>query len=366
MLGRVAWVKNLKGLVLVAGKGRRLRPLTHTGPKHLIPLAGKPMMQYAIEHLVEAGIKDIGVVVGYMRDQIIERFGDGSQFGARFEYIVQEPQIGIAHAIMVSQEYIGDEPFVVYLGDNIFREGIKRYAREFESSDYDAMILLTEVKDPTRFGVVELKDGKIVRLVEKPRVPPSNYALVGVYFFREPIFEAVKHLKPSWRGELEITDAIQWLLDNKYKIHYDIIRGWWKDTGKPEDLLEALYLILDEINEDIRGVVEEDAQIIGRVHIGEGTIIKSGSTIRGPVYIGRNCVIGPNTYIGPYTSIEDEVKIVGGEISGSLLLDGCYIELNEDDRIIDSIVGKNAKIIKRRNRRRGFRFIVGETSTIEV
>lgn len=356
----------LKGLILVAGKGLRLRPLTHTEPKHLIPLAGKPMMQYAIEHLVEAGIKEIGIVVGYMKEQIIEKFGSGLQFGVRFEYIIQEPQMGIAHAIKVSREYVGDDPFVVYLGDNIFKEGIRRYVREFESSDHDAMILLTEVKDPTSFGVVELKDGKIIRLVEKPKVPPSNYALVGVYFFTESIFKAIDHLKPSWRGELEITDAIQWLLDNGYRIHYDIIKGWWKDTGKPEDLLEALYLILDGIDRNIRGTVEEGAEIIGRVHVGEGTVIKSGASIRGPVYIGRNCVIGPNTYIGPYTSIEDHVKILGGEISNSLLLDGCYIELQEDDKIIDSIIGRNTKIMRRKQRRGGLRLVLGETSIVEV
>ncbi|MCR8463315.1 MAG: glucose-1-phosphate thymidylyltransferase [Crenarchaeota archaeon] len=356
----------MKGLVLVAGKGVRLRPLTYTEPKHLIPLAGKPMMQYAIEHLTDAGVKEIGIVVGYMKDLIIRKFGDGSQFNAKFEYIVQEPQMGIAHAIKVSQEYIGDDPFVVYLGDNIFKEGIRRYVKEFESNDCDAMILLTHVENPTSFGVVELKDGKIVRLVEKPKVPPSNYALVGVYFFTESIFRAIDNIRPSWRGELEITDAIQWLLDNGYKIHYDIIRGWWKDTGKPEDLLEALYLILDNIDRNVKGTIEEGAEVLGRVHIGEGTIIKSGASIRGPAYIGRNCIIGPNTFIGPYTSIEDNTKILGGEISSSLILDDCYIELHEDDKIVDSIIGRGTKITRRIHKRRGFKLIIGETSTVEV
>jgi len=359
-------VSFLKGLVLVAGKGLRLRPLTHTGPKHLIPLAGKPMMQYGIEHLIEAGVKDIGIVVGYMRDKIIEYFGDGSKFGANFEYIVQEPQMGLAHAVAVSQEYIGDEPFVVYLGDNIFREGITKYVKEFDREDYDALIMLSWVKDPTRFGVAEIKDGKIVKLVEKPKVPPSNYALVGIYFFREPIFEAVKHLKPSWRGELEITDAIQWLIDNGYKVHYDIIKGWWKDTGKPEDLLEALYLILDEMNEEIRGEVSEDSKVIGRVFIGEGSVIKEGTVIRGPVYIGKGCEIGPDTYIGPYTSIEDDVKIVGGEISGSLVMENSEIILGNADRIIDSIIGSGCKITKKPKKRTGINLILGETSQVNL
>ena len=356
----------MKGLVLVAGKGLRLRPLTHTGPKHLVPLAGKPMMQYGIEHLVDAGIRDIGIVVGYMREKIVEYFGDGSRFGARFEYIVQEPQMGLAHAVAVSREYVGDEPFVVYLGDNIFREGIRRYVREFEQEDYDALIMLSWVKDPTRFGVAEIRDGKIVRLVEKPKVPPSNYALVGIYFFRESIFEAVKHLRPSWRGELEITDAIQWLIDHGYRVHYDIIRGWWKDTGKPEDLLEALYLILDEINEEIRGEVEEGAKIIGRVYIGEGTKIRSGTIIRGPAYIGRNCEIGPDTYIGPYTSIEDNVRIVGGEISGTLIMEDCEISLGDSERIIDSIIGKGCKIVRGGKRRFGITLILGESSQVNL
>ena len=357
----------MKGLVLVAGKGTRLRPLTHTGPKHLIPLAGKPMMQYAIEHLVDAGIRNIGIVVGYKKEKIIDFFKDGSKFNARFDYIIQEPQLGIAHAIKVARNYIGDEPFIVYLGDNILREGIRQYVKEFESSDLDAMILLAWVKDPTRFGVVEIKDGKIVRLVEKPKVPPSNYALVGVYFFRESIFEAIEHLKPSWRGEFEITDAIQWLIDNGHKVHYEIIKGWWKDTGRPEDLLEALYLILDEINHHIDGEIENNADIIGRVHIKRGTIIKSGAIIRGPVYIGENCIIDSDTYIGPYTSIENNVKISGGEISNSLILDNCFIELSEEDRIIDSIIGSGS-IIKKSNkkRRRGLKLIVGETSFVHL
>ena len=350
---------------MVAGKGTRLRPITHTLPKHMIPLAGKPMMQYSLDHLIEAGVRDIGIVVGYLKRKIMEYFGDGSKFGARFSYIVQEPQLGIAHAISVSREYIGDEPFVVYLGDNILKEGITQFKKEFESEDYDALILLAYTRDPTRFGVAEIKDGKVVRLVEKPKEPPSNYALVGVYFFREKIFEAIKHLKPSWRGELEITDAIQWLIDNNYKVEHRIIRGWWKDTGKPRDLLEALYLILDTLEEEIHGEISEDAEILGRVHIGENTRVLENTTIRGPVYIGDNCTIGPNTFIGPYTSIEDNVKIVGGEILGSLIMVGAQLDLADDVRIVDSIIGANALVIKRSSRKRGLRLIIGETSMIE-
>lgn len=355
----------MKGLVLVAGKGTRLRPLTNTGPKHLIPLAGKPMMQYAIEHLINANIKKIGVVVGYMKNKIIEYLTKNKKLNAKFEFIIQEPQLGLAHAVAVSKEYVGDEPFVVYLGDNIFKEGIAKYVKEFETSDYDAMILLTKVKNPSRFGVAEIKDGKLVRLIEKPKIPPSDLALVGVYFFRHTIFEAISHLKPSWRGELEITDAIQWLINNNYKVHYEIISGWWKDTGKPEDLLEALYMILDDIDQTTNnGEIEDGAKIIGRVFIGKRTIIRSGSIIRGPTYIGENSIIGPNTYIGPYTSIENNVRISGGEISSSLVMDNCIIELGEKDRIIDSIIGKGCTIRKDDKKRKGLQLILGETSSI--
>ncbi len=351
---------------MVAGKGTRLRPITHTLPKHMIPLAGKPMMQYSIEHIIDAGIKDIGIVVGYLKDKIIEFFGDGTRFGVHFEYIVQEPQLGIAHAIGVSREYIGDEPFVVYLGDNILKEGIKRFKDEFESSDYDALILLAFTKDPTRFGVAEIKDGRVVRLVEKPKVPPSNYALVGVYFFREIIFEAIKHLKPSWRGELEITDAIQWLIDKGYNVKHEIIRGWWKDTGKPNDLLEALYLILDTLEENIRGKINGGVEILGRVHIGEGTEVFENTVIRGPVYIGKDCRIGPNTFIGPYTAIENNVEIRGGEIFGSLIMDHAKIELTDDVRIIDSIIGTNVVVRRKVSKKRGLKLVLGETSIIEL
>jgi len=355
----------MKGLVLVAGRGTRLRPITHTLPKHLIPLAGKPMMQYSIEHLVEAGVKNIGIVVGYLREKIMNHFGNGDKFDANFEYIVQEPQMGIAHAIAVSRDYILDEPFVVYLGDNILGEGITRFKKEFESSDDDALIILAYTRDPTRFGVVELKDGKVVRLVEKPKIPPSNYALVGVYFFREPVFEAIKHLKPSWRGELEITDAIQWLIDNGYKVSYRITKRWWKDTGKPKDLLEALYLLLDTLEEDIKGKISIDAEVLGRVHIGKDTEILEGTVIRGPVYIGEGCRIGPDTYIGPYTSIENNVVIEGGEILGSLVMDKAKLELSEDSRIVDSIIGENVTVKMNIAKRRGLRLVLGETSIIE-
>ncbi len=356
----------MKGLVLVAGKGTRLRPITHTLPKHMIPLVGKPMMQYSIEHLIKAGVRDIGIVVGYLRDKIMEYFGDGSMFGANFEYIIQEPQRGIAHAISVSREYIGDEPFVVYLGDNILREGISKFKKEFEASDYDALILLAYTRDPTRFGVAKFKDGKVVRLVEKPKKPPSNYALVGVYFFREIVFEAIKHLKPSWRGELEITDTIQWLIDHGYMVKHHIINGWWKDTGKPRDLLEALYLLLDTIEENINGEIDENAEVFGRVHIGAGTRIHGDTIIRGPVYIGRNCEIGPGTFIGPYTSIENNVRISGGEILSSLIMNNAYIELGDDTRIIDSIIGTNAVVKRNKSRKRGTRLILGETSIVEL
>ncbi len=354
----------MKGLILAAGEGRRLRPLTNTGPKHLIPIAGKPMMQYGLEHLINAGVRDIGIVVGYMKEKIMNYFGDGSNFGARFSYIYQDRPLGLAHAVNVAREYIDGEPFAVYLGDNIFGGNLVKYVKEFEQSDYDALITLTKVKDPSRFGVAEFKNGKVVRLVEKPKMPPSEYALVGIYFFRESIFEAIKHLKPSWRGEYEITDAIQWLIDHGYNVHYEIIEGWWKDTGKPEDLLEALYFVLDNLKGDIRGYVAETSKIIGRVFIGEGSKVMDNVTIKGPVYIGKNSVIGPNTYIGSYTSIEDNVKIEGGEISSSIILSNCQISIKGMYRIIDSIIGQNSKLIKKNNDRFGTVLVLGESSQV--
>ncbi|MEE8402620.1 MAG: glucose-1-phosphate thymidylyltransferase, partial [Candidatus Hydrothermarchaeaceae archaeon] len=262
----------MKGLILAGGSGMRLRPLTHTGPKQLIPIANKPALFYGVEDLREAGIKEIGVILGLnMPEMIEEALGNGSAFDTNITYVPQGEPKGLAHAVLVSKEYLGDESFVMYLGDNLLKAGVKEFVNNFEGSKFDARILLTKVKNPQQFGVAELDgSGKVIRLEEKPKKPKSDLALVGVYLFKSSIFKAVSQIKPSWRNELEITDAIQWLIDNGYNVDSHIVEGWWKDTGKPKDLLDANRLVLDGLEPSNHGKIEENVQIHGRVSIGEG------------------------------------------------------------------------------------------------
>lgn len=356
----------MRGIILHGGYGTRLRPLTHTGPKQLIPVANKPISQYVLEDLIEAGIKEITILLGDLYpERVKEHYGDGSTFNAKITYTYQGEPKGIAHAIGICQEFIGKDKFVVYLGDNLIRAGIKKLVEKFEKSDADAMILLCKVKEPQRFGVAEFdKDKNLVRLVEKPKKPPSNYALTGIYFFTPIIFDMIKELKPSWRGELEITDAIQLLLTKGYKVAYDFVTGWWKDTGTPEDILEANRLILDELKPEIKGTVEDDTSIQGRVSIGPNTTIRTGALIRGPAIIGENTTIENEVYIGPYTSIGNNVTIKHGEIENSIIMDGCLIDV--DERIVDSLIASNSKIISQNNKPKGKRFILGEKSRVEL
>ncbi len=355
----------MKGVILHGGHGTRLRPLTHTGPKQLIPIANKPISQYVLEDLVRAGITDIAIVLGDIYpEKVKEYYGDGSRFGARITYIYQGKPLGIAHAVGLCESFVGDNPFVVYLGDNMLKGGIREYVERFERSDADALILLCPVKNPERFGVAKFEGGRLVGLVEKPKNPPSNYALVGIYFFRPIIFKMIKRLKPSWRGELEITDAIQMLIDEGYKVDYIIVRGWWKDTGTPEDLLDANRLVLDEIETRIDGDVEDGATVQGRVVIERGARIRKGALIRGPAVIGNGTIIESGVYIGPYTSIGRNVVIRRGEIENSIIMDNCIIDI--DDRIVDSIIASGSRIISSSNRPRGKRFVVGEMTYIEM
>ena len=293
----------LKGVLLHGGFGTRLRPLTHTGPKQLIPVAGKPVSQWALEDLRDSGIKDIAVILGELSpERVVEYYGDGSWLGIKLTYIYQGYPYGLAHAVYITKDFIGDDAFVVYLGDNVLAEGIREYVKKFEESDADAMVLLTEVPNPQRFGVAKFdENGRLIGLVEKPKEPPSNYALVGIYFFKPPyIFRAIETLRPSWRGELEITDAIQKLIDWGLNVEYAIVKGWWKDTGTPKDILDANRLLLDyKINNQVvKGKLDDNVRIEGRVYIDEGVVVKPNTVIRGPVYIGKNSVIGPNAYIG--------------------------------------------------------------------
>jgi len=349
----------MKALILSGGHGTRLRPLTYSQQKQLIPVANKPVLFYAIEDVIEAGIKYVGIIVGPNREQVVETVSS-VEWDAEIEFIYQGEPKGLAHAILVAEEFLDNEEFVMYLGDNILKDGIADHASKFKELNPDALILLTEVEEPQRFGVAELDEkGRVKRLVEKPRIPPSNYALVGVYFFKPVIIEACRSIKPSWRNELEITDAIQWLIDNGYSIEASIVTGWWKDTGKPEDILEANRLILDDIQPENRGNVE-NSRIIGRVMIEEGAVIKY-SVVKGPCVVGKKCRI-VNSYIGPYTSIGSGCVVEGTEIEDSVVMDGSKI-INAE-RIIESLIGRNVRIQECGFKPRGHRFVVGDNSEI--
>ncbi len=361
----------MKGLILSGGSGTRLRPITHTGPKQLIPIANKPVLLYCIEDLKKAGITNIGIILGLnMPDQVKAAIGDGSKFGVKITYIEQGEPKGLAHAVAVAEYFLGDEPFVMYLGDNVLKQGICEMVDKFNKKKPDASILLSHVKNPQQFGVAEIKNNKVVNLIEKPEVPKTDLALVGVYLFTKPVFDAIRNIKPSGRGELEITDAIQELINTNYAVDYHIVNGWWKDTGKPEDILEANRVFLDEIKGFNNGTIEDEdddgncAKIHGRVEIGEGTIIKDNSVIKGPVSIGKNCEI-VNAYIGPYTSVGDNTKIIGGEIEDSILIGDCVINCGK--KIVDSLIGKGSKILsKDKEIPAGDRFVVGENSNIKI
>jgi glucose-1-phosphate thymidylyltransferase len=357
----------LKGIILHGGAGTRLLPLTHTGPKQLIPVANKPISQYVLEDLKTSGIKDIAITLGHIYpEKVKEYYGDGSKFGVNITYINQDEPRGIAHAVGLCEEYVEKQNFVVYLGDNLLKGGIGGYVKDFSDSNNDAMILLCEVKKPQLFGVAKFdQNGRLVGLVEKPKSPPSPYALTGIYFFRSAIFDMIRKLEPSWRGEFEITEAIHLLLVNGYNLGYHSVSGWWKDTGTPEDILEANRLVLDEIEAEVKGAVESQSSIQGRLAIGSGSVVKSGALVRGPVIIGENSVIEGKVYVGSYTSIGNNVTIRRGEIENSIIMDGCHIDVNE--RITDSIIGPNARITSGAlSKPRGRRFILGESSQITL
>jgi len=357
----------MKGLILAGGYGTKLRPLTHTGPKQLIPIANKPNILYCLEDLKEVGIKDIGVILGnVMPEKVKEFLGDGSKYGVKITYIVQGEPKGIAHAVGLAEEFMGDEPFVVYLGDNILKGGVGGLVQAFEKPGPEAVIGLCKVKNPERFGVAVLgENGEIIRLVEKPKERISDLALIGIYLFRKSIFDVIKTLKPSWRNELEITESIDKLVQAKQKVHAYIVAGWWKDTGRPEDILEANRLVLDDLTAYNKGKTEKNVSILGKVGIGEGSIIKSGSVIRGPAIIGKNCVIGPNTYIGPYTSIGDNCTVINGDIESSIVMEGTKITCKK--KIIDSLMGKSSVVSSKEGvLPNGYRLILGENSIVGI
>jgi len=353
----------MKGIILHGGAGTRLRPLTFSGPKQLIPIANKPVSQYVLEDLRDSGVKDIAVVLGETYPELVrEYYGDGGRFNVKITYIYQGKPLGIAHAVGLCEEFIGQDPFIVYLGDNLLQYGIKKYIEEFVKGDYDAYILLKEVEDPTRFGVAKFdENGKLIGLIEKPKIPPSKYALVGVYFFKPVVFNIIKCLKPSWRGELEITDAIQLMIDRGYRVGYGFVEGWWIDTGKKDDILYANMLILDErAQRDVKGELV-NSRVEGRVSIGVDTKVVD-STIRGPAVIGGNCLI-EGSYIGPYTSIGDGSRILKSSIEHSVILENASIE--NIDRLEESLIGRNAKIVKNKMRE-AVKLNIGDYSEVEI
>ncbi len=353
----------MKGLVLSGGLGTRLRPLTYTGAKQLVPIANKPVLYYALEDLVEAGITEIGIVVGDTQAQIREAVGDGSQFGARVTYLEQDAPRGIAHGILIAREFLGDDPFVLFLGDNFLREGIVPFVEAFRRGDANAQILLYRVRTPQDFGVAELRDGAVVRVVEKPRDPPSDLAVIGIYMFDRHVHDIVANLQPSGRGELEITDTIQGLIDQGKRVVPQIVSGWWIDTGKKDDMLEANRLILETLDRDVAGTVDGDSQVHGKVIIAETASVHN-SVIRGPAIIGPGTRLH-DAYIGPFTSIDHDCLIEACEIEHSIVLDGSRL-IDVPGRIEDSLIGRNVEIVRSPNKPKAYKLMLGDFSRVEV
>ncbi len=353
----------MKGLILSGGKGTRLRPLTYTSAKQLVPVANKPVLFYGIEAIAAAGIRDIGIVVGDTQAEIRAAVGDGSRWCVKVTYIEQDAPRGLAHAVKISRGFIGDEPFVMYLGDNLLNKGITHFVEEFAREQPAAQILLTHVPDPQMFGVAELQDGRVVRLVEKPKEPKSDLALVGVYMFSPEVFASVDRIRPSFRNELEITDAIQDLIDRGLTVRPHLVDGWWKDTGRLEDMLEANRLILDTIERRVSGTVDAASRIEGKVIIEPGAVVER-SVVRGPAVIGHGARI-VHAYVGPFTSIANEVEIRDSEVEHSIILEGALIS-DLANRVEDSLIGRNVRIYRLPVKPSAYRFMLGDNSEVGI
>jgi glucose-1-phosphate thymidylyltransferase len=353
----------MKGIILHGGHGTRLRPLTHTGPKQLLPIANKPMSQYCVETLVDAGIVEIAFIIGGVgSNKVKDYYGNGEKFNARFSYIEQDFPKGIAHAISLCTDFINGEKFVVFLGDNLIQKSIKKYLSNFQESHTAASLLLCEVDNPTQFGVADIKNNKIIKIIEKPKNPVSNLAVTGIYFLTPIIFDVIKNLKPSWRNELEIADALQILIEQEKDISYDIITDFWKDTGTPRDILEANRIILENMGQSFKGKKEKNVILEGNFIVDEGTLIKEGAKIIGPVIIGKNCIIENNTVIGGNTSIGNNSHLKGCTISNSIIMSNCSID--GDLNIKNSIIASNSKIIK--NSETEKIFLLGEGTQVTI
>lgn len=353
----------MKALVLSGGAGTRLRPITHTSAKQLVPVANKPVLFYGLEAIAEAGISEVGIVVGDTADEIREAVGDGSQFGIKVTYIPQDAPLGLAHAVLIAQEFLGDEDFVMYLGDNFIVGGITGLVDEFRAERPEAQILLTRVPNPTSFGVAELDaDGRVVGLEEKPKQPKSDLALVGVYLFTPAIHEAVRSIEPSWRGELEITHAIQWLIDQKRDVRSTTISGYWKDTGNVTDMLEVNRSVLETVEPVNEGTVDDSSEIIGRVRIEAGASV-SGSRIVGPAIIGAGTVVN-DAYIGPFTSVSEDCRIEDSEIEYSIVLRGSSV--TGVRRVEASLIGRDVEVTPAPRNPKAHRLVLGDHSKVQI
>ncbi len=353
----------MKALITAGGRGTRLRPITHTRNKHLIPIANKPMLHYALEHVAEAGIREVGMIINQDDAEVTKAIGDGKKWGLKITYIPQESPRGLADCVRISQDFIGDEPFVFYLGDNMVVGGIRRFMEEFEGKKSNCHLTLAEVKEPRWFGVPEIKGGRIVSVEEKPEVPKSSYAVSGIYFYDSNIFEAVNSIEPSARGELEISDAHQYLISKGFTVTYSEITGWWKDTGQPSDLLEANRLVLENQEERIDGEVNSNSQLSGMIVLEKGASVID-SHIRGPAIIGTGTVV-ENSYVGPFTSIYNDCRIRNSEVEFSIVLAHCEI-IDVRVRIESSLLGDGARVVRSGSRPVGHHFIAGDGSVIEL
>ncbi len=361
----------MKGLILAGGAGTRLRPITHTRAKQLVPVANKPILFYGLEDIVAAGITEVGIVVGDAADEIMQAVGTGETWGARVTYIHQDAPLGLAHCVLIARDFLGDDDFVVYLGDNLVQQGVKEFVDAFESAKQRgdstprlaAQILLAHVEDPRQFGVAEIgADGTVSRLVEKPAEPKSDLALAGVYLFDSSVHEAVRAIRPSSRGELEITDAIQWLITQGHVVRHVVLTGWWLDTGKKDPLLESNRLILETLTPRIDGTIDSESRIEGRVVVEAGAKIVR-STIRGPAIVGERTLI-TDSYIGPFTSIASDCEIVESEVEHSVILE--HSRVLAVPRITDSLVGCHVEIVRSGDTPRATRLLVGDHSRVDL
>lgn len=353
----------MKALIASGGRGTRLRPITHTRNKHLIPIANKPILHYAVEAAAAAGIREIGIVINADSDEVPVAMGDGARWGVKITYIPQLTPGGLSQVVALAEDFIKKDKFIFYLGDNMVVGGVKRFIDEFEKSDSNCYLTLAKVKDPERFGVPEIKDGRIVAVEEKPSKPKSSFAVAGIYLYDHHIFEAVKAITPSARGELEISDAHQYLIDKGYTVGYTEITGWWKDTGKPNDLLEANRLVLDNITPSVQGEVDARSAVAGKVIIEKGARVVN-SVVRGPAIIGEGCVI-EDSYIGPFSSIGNNTTVRKSEIEYSIILRDCKI-LDIGIRLEGSILGNDVEIVEATGKPKVHRFLIGDQSRVEV